>query len=151
VVEKQGIYSTTTATRLLVTIGATTICWVLAAYLAPQTERKTLIEFYKKVHPAGPGWDSIRQEAGISEDRVPQLDNIPLALLGWVTGCTMIWSALFTVGNFLYGRLGYGIGLLVICATSAAVLIAIVNKLWSTKDDIEPELEPERDLSAAEE
>ena len=33
-------------------------------------------------------------------------ENIPLALVGWVSGCTMIWSSLFTVGNFLYGRTG---------------------------------------------
>src|SRR5437763_15641722 len=45
VLEKQNIYSTTTATRLLMTIGVTTACWVLAAYLAPQTDKQTLIEF----------------------------------------------------------------------------------------------------------
>ena len=52
---------------LLITIGVTTVCWVLTAFLGPQTDRQTLIEFYRKVRPFGPGWRRIRQEAGISE------------------------------------------------------------------------------------
>ena len=53
----------------------------------------------------GPGWTRIRKEAGISDkDAATGGQNIPLALLGWFAGCATIWSALFTVGNFLYGR-----------------------------------------------
>ncbi len=57
-------------------------------------------------------------------------DNIPLALLGWVAGCTAIWSALFAVGNFLYGRLGYALVLTAIFAVSGLVLVRIVTRLW---------------------
>jgi Na+/proline symporter len=143
VLEKEAIYSTTTASRLLMTIGITTFCWVLAAYFAPQTDKETLIEFYKKVHPAGPGWEKIRREAGISKDQIPEADNIPLALVGWVAGCTMIWSSLFTVGNFLYGRIGYGFLLLIVFVFSGGVLLKIVNRLWSGKYKVEPKLEPD--------
>ena len=143
ILEKEAIYSTSTASRLLMTIAITTICWVLAAYFAPQTDKETLIEFYKKVHPSGPGWDKIRHEAGISKDQIPESDNIPLALAGWVAGCTMIWSSLFTVGNFLYGRTKYGILLLIVFIFSGSILLMIVNKLWSGKYKVEPELEPE--------
>ena len=89
----------TTHVALLVTIAATTVCWVLAAFLAPGTDRKTLIDFYKKVRPFGPGRNAVRQEAGISEEEASAThENIPLALVGWSSGCMMIWSALFTVG-----------------------------------------------------
>ena len=88
---------------LLMTVAATTICWVAAAYLGPPTDRAVLIAFYKKARPFGPGWAEIRREAG--ELAPPATaDNIPRALLGWVAGCATIWSALFAVGNFLYGR-----------------------------------------------
>ena len=30
-----------------------------------------------------------------------------MALVGWVSGCTVIWSSLFSVGNYLYGRMAY--------------------------------------------
>jgi hypothetical protein len=58
-------------------------------------------------------------------------ENIPLALVGWVAGCTMIWSALFTVGNFLYGRLGYALGLFAVFAVSGAVLLRVINRVWA--------------------
>ena len=53
------------ARRALLTILFTTVCWLAAAFLAPQTDRETLIEFYRKVRPFGPGWAPIRDEAGL--------------------------------------------------------------------------------------
>ncbi|HEY1950899.1 MAG TPA: sodium:solute symporter family protein [Bryobacteraceae bacterium] len=119
--------------QLLLTVIATTICWVITAYVGPQTDRQTLIDFYKKVKPFGPGWKRIRVEAGISDAEAAawaQTDNFPLALLGWVTGSVLIWAALFTVGNFLYGRLGYGFGLLSVSVVSGGILISVVKRLW---------------------
>lgn len=126
-----------TAAQLLVTIAATTICWVLAAYLAPSTDQQTLIEFYRKVRPTGPGWEPIRQAANISKaDSVAAGDNIPQALLGWVAGCTMIWSSLFTVGNILYGRTSMALLLGAVFVVSGLVLISIVNKLWAGASEV---------------
>jgi solute:Na+ symporter, SSS family len=134
VLEKQQLYSTTPAARLLITVAVTTVCWLLAAYLAPQTDRQTLIDFYRKVRPAGPGWEAIRREAGISKaEAVKTGDSIPLALVGWAAGCTVIWSSLFTVGNFLYGRVGYGLALAAVFAVSGLVLLGVVNRLWSSR------------------
>lgn len=129
--QKQGIYSTTTAEKLIFTIIITTICWLMAAYFAPQTDQQKLIDFYLKVRPAGPGWAKIRQEAGITEDEVARGDNIPLAMLGWLSGCIMIWSSLFTVGSFLYGRITNGAVLLLATLLSGTALVFIINKLWS--------------------
>jgi len=134
ILANQSIYSTTPAKRLIITIAVTTVCWLLAAYFAPQTDRKTLIEFYRKVRPAGPGWEPIRLEAGISKDEAAQTgDSIPLSLIGWVAGCSMIWSSLFTVGNFLYGRYVYAFALLGIFVISGILLLKVVNKLWTGK------------------
>ena len=122
-----------THVALLVTIAATTICWVTATFVGPETDRRTLLDFYRKIHPFGPGWKSIRQEAGISEEQAKSShENMPMALLGWVAGCTVIWSALFTVGNFLYGRTGYALALLAVFAVSGLVLLWVISHLWST-------------------
>ena len=67
----------------------------------------------------------------VTSDVAATLDNIPLALLGWVAGCTMIWSALFTVGNFLYGRTGTATALLAVAVGSTAVLLRIIPILWA--------------------
>src|SRR5262245_28543335 len=87
-----------THAALLTTVAVTTVCWLLAAYLGPQTDRQVLIRFCTLVRPFGPGWRAIRREAGLADDRASP-DNIPLALVGWVTGCAAIWSSLFAVGN----------------------------------------------------
>ena len=118
--------------ELFLTVIFTTICWVATAYLGPRTAPETLIAFYKKVRPFGPGWEWVREAAGISKEEARATgENIPLALAGWVVGCIMIWSSLFTVGNYLYGRMTYFWILLSVFVVSAAVLIRIVNRLWS--------------------
>jgi solute:Na+ symporter, SSS family len=53
-----------------------------------------------------------------------------LAMLGWVAGSATIWSGLFTVGNFLYGRTGYASGLLVVLLISGGTLIWVVRRVW---------------------
>jgi hypothetical protein len=118
--------------RLILTILATTICWVAAAFLAPQTSRETLIEFYRKVRPAGPGWTAIRDQAGLTPAELAQRgESMPLALVGWVAGSIVIWSSLFTVGNFLYGRTQVGLLLLGVFIISGTVLVRVINRLWS--------------------
>jgi solute:Na+ symporter, SSS family len=117
---------------LLITIAVTTACWVLTVFIAPQTDRRTLIEFYKKVKPFGPGWARIRKEAGVSlEEAKATHENIPLSLVGWVAGSTMIWAALFTVGNYLYGRMTYAIILFSVFIASGLGLLYVINKLWA--------------------
>ena len=54
----------TTSQALLITVVITTVCWIGAAYLGPQTDRDVLREFYRKVRPFGPGWARIRAEVG---------------------------------------------------------------------------------------
>ena len=114
---------------LVVTVAVTTVCWVAAAYLGPATDQATLVAFYRKVRPFGPGWEPVRRAAGVLE--ATEGANIPRALLGWVAGCTAIWSALFAVGNYLYGRTGPALLLTGVFVASAVVLSAIVKRLWS--------------------
>ena len=122
---------------LVVTVVVTTVAWVATAYLAPQTERETLVAFYRKVRPLGPGWTPIREAAGVTAAEAADSargDNIPLALLGWVAGCTVIWSALFTVGNLLYGRTAVALGLLTVFAGSGLVVVRVMQRLWRDAD-----------------
>ena len=117
---------------LLFTVAVTTVGWVATAYWGPETDRATLIAFYRRVRPFGPGWARVRTEAGIPAEEAPAAgQNIPLALLGWAAGCAVIWSSLFTVGNFLYGRTGYALALLAVFAAATAVLLYVINRLWS--------------------
>jgi Na+/proline symporter len=120
-----------THAALLVTIAITTVCWVATAFLAPATDERTLIDFYRKVRPFGPGWRRIREAAGLTEaEAAGSHENIPLALLGWSAGCAAIWSSLFTVGAFLYGRTAQGGLLLTVFIVSGLVLLGVIRRLW---------------------
>ncbi|MGB8957977.1 MAG: sodium:solute symporter family protein [Candidatus Aminicenantales bacterium] len=117
---------------LILTVAVTTISWMLTAYLGPKTDREKLISFYKKVRPFGPGWKKIREEAGISEAEAKAThQNFPQALIGWVSGSLTIWSALFTVGNVLYGRWVYAGVLFAVFVGSGLVLLRVINRLWA--------------------
>ncbi len=122
-----------THVALVVTVVGTTICWIAAAYLGPETDRQVLLEFYRKVRPSGPGWNRVRREVELAgfPDRGPR-ENIPLALLGWVAGCAAIWSSLFMIGSFVYGRTTQAWLLAGVFAATSAALVYVVRTLWVT-------------------
>ena len=64
-----------------------------------------------------------------------------MALLGWVAGCTAIWSALFAVGNFLYGRLTPALILTAIFLVSGFTVMRIVSRLWTGAGRAAPALD----------
>lgn len=119
--------------QLFLTVAFTTVCWLATAYFGPETDQAKLVDFYKKVRPFGPGWKKVRIAAGVSEAEAAEHarhENIPLSLLGWSAGSVAIWSALFTVGNFLYGRMAMAFLLLGIFIVSGLILVRVINRLW---------------------
>ncbi len=117
---------------LMLTVALTTICWMVTAFIGPQTDRTTLIAFYKKVRPFGPGWRAVRREAGISEAEARSThENFPLSLVGWSSGVATIWSALFTVGNVLYGRWKFALMCFAVFVVSGIILIKVFNRIWA--------------------
>jgi Na+/proline symporter len=132
VLRKGGIVFSTYQ-QLAITIAFTSVCWISTAYLGRETDHETLVDFYRKVRPFGPGWRKIQVEAGVSDAEAAvwaKSENIPLSLLGWMSGCASIWSSLFAVGNFLYGRLGYASGLLGVFIVSTGVLVWVIKRVW---------------------
>jgi SSS family solute:Na+ symporter len=109
---------------LLATVAATTAIWVAATLLTPATERSRLVAFYEHVRPAGPGWRSVREEAGLP----PSADSLPQMLLGWVLGCAFIYAALFGSGSFLYGKVAQGTVWLVVFVVSGAWLARLLRR-----------------------
>ncbi|CAN5834917.1 Na+:solute symporter [soil metagenome] len=129
VLKTQGVVFSTTA-ALIATVAITTVCWVVTAYIGPQTDRAVLIEFYRKIRPAGPGWEPIRAVAGPQTEG--EGENMPLALLGWVAGSTAIWSALFAEGNFLYGRMPQALLLTGVFIASSLVLVQVMRRIQAS-------------------
>jgi Na+/proline symporter len=112
---------------LIATVLTTTVVWVAATYLAPPTNRETLLRFCRLVRPAGPGWAAIRREAGVSGSP----DSLPMALLGWILGCFFVYAALFGVGSLLYGRVPQAIAWLVVWVVTGVGLLRLVPRMWA--------------------
>ena len=124
------------ATTTIIQVGITTLSWLIAAYVGPQTDRATLIAFCQKVKPAGPGWTDIRAEAGISDAEIAQENRIGSAFIGWIAGCALIWGSLFAIGNFLYAsgdpkRLTMAWVLTAVTLVSGTVLLKVTQQLWA--------------------
>jgi len=130
VLNKNGI-QLSTHVALIITIIFTSISWIATAFLAPQTDEKVLIEFYKKVKPFGPGWKYIKEKSGVTFSASEiEKENIPLSMLGWISGTITIWTSLFTIGSFLYGRTEMGLLLLAVFFISGFVLLKVIKKIW---------------------
>lgn len=118
------------AQTVLYSVAFTSGCWLVTAFVSPPTSRETLVAFYRKVHPAGPGWAPIRREAGPGAATATRGDHIGMATLGWVSGCAVIWSSLFAIGNYLYGRTGLALTLTAVFVLSGAILLYVIRHLW---------------------
>jgi len=112
---------------LLTTVGVTTVAWIATTLATKPVARARLHEFYRLVRPAGPGWEAIRVETGLP----PSKDSMANAVLGWVLGCLLVYSALFGTGSYIYGRVPQALMWTVAFAVAAFGLIRLLPKIWA--------------------
>ena len=112
---------------LLWTVGLTTATWLVVTFLTKPVDLPTLVAFYDRVRPAGPGWARVRAHATAGGSP----DSLPLALAGWVLGLLAIYSALFGTGAYLYGNTVAGILCTVIFVVSTTLLITVISRIWT--------------------
>ncbi len=115
---------------LLIGVGVTTAAWLLVTLLTRPTERETLVQFYRLVHPGGPGWTRVVREAGV-EGETPGADplawDVPRGILCMVLGCLAVYATLFAIGSWIYANYALAVVLTAVAVVTAGVLI----KVWS--------------------
>lgn len=113
--------------KLLLSVGITTLSWVIVTYATKPTDYKTLSTFFNAIKPYGNGWNGFK--------KIAEKENIPLEkgvgsmsvdILAMFLGIIIVYSALFCVGMFIYGNISTALILLVITAGAAYLL----NKTW---------------------
>jgi len=111
---------------LIATVAVTTVVWVAVTLLTRPASKERLIDFCRRVRPAGPGWREIRREAGVAASP----DSLPQAFLGWGLGCLVVYAALFGTGSFLYGNGSTGVACAAVFAVSAVCLALLLRNMW---------------------
>ncbi len=111
--------------KLLLGISITTIGWLLVTFLTQPTEMSVLQSFYRKIHPAGPGWAPVAA-ALPSDAAVAQDENLTLRIGAVFIGAIAVYSVLFATGFYLYGNLTATL-------ISVAVALAGIGFLWGNR------------------
>jgi Na+/proline symporter len=87
------------AQLMLVTVAITTVAWLAVTLMTPAEPREKLVEFYRRVHPAGPGWKPIAATAG---DLGPPTESLAMQFYNWLLGCVLIYATLFGIGKLVF-------------------------------------------------
>ena len=105
----------------------TTSIWLIVTFITPADEKETLIKFYKKTKPGGPGWNKIKEHITMSDEKEEWI--VPRGIICMIIGCITIYSALFSTGYFIYGEISSAIIFLLVTIVSGLVLFKNAKKI----------------------
>lgn len=100
----------------LLTVGFSTVCWLIATFITSPTSTDKLISFYKKVRPEG-SWAPIQKKLGIKAKH----SNIRFLFLCWISSIAMVYSVLFCIGKLIF--LEYSDSLMFLLAAIVSFII----------------------------
>lgn len=113
---------------MIVTTAFTTASWIAVTLLTPPEPEWKLREFFRKVRPADFGWQHIAKLEGL-EGR----QTLTWSLIDWIAGCSLIYLALFGVGNVIFGQTFKGICMLIGAAGALRFLFwDLKRRGWET-------------------
>ncbi|MDV7393179.1 hypothetical protein RZS08_17535, partial [Arthrospira platensis SPKY1] len=116
--------------KILTGVGITTVAWLLVTFLTKPTDDETLRSFYKRIRPGGPGWKKVvdRAEAeGVVLHKSNELKwDVPTGIICMLLGVLAIYSALFTVGQILYGNMV----LVAVFGSISLVAVVLLMNFW---------------------
>jgi hypothetical protein len=81
----------------MVTVGITTVVWLLTTFLTKPEPDEVLVSFYRTTRPSVAGW---RRVAALAPDVIPSRDGWTNTI-DWIAGCGLIYGFLFGVGKLI--------------------------------------------------
>lgn len=120
------------AVIMLVTVGVTTVTWLVTTFLTSPEPNETLVAFYRRTHPGQWGWKPVAEQA----PDVPESRDGLANLFCWLAGAVMIYSSLFGAGKVLFGHYPEGFGMLALAALSGYLIYRNLNRRgWASVVD----------------
>ena len=124
---KLGLPELSSAVKLLIGVGVTTIGWLIVAFVTEPTDKEKLKEFYLKVRPGGPGWAHIEKEL-IAEGKLEGnvYWDVPISIVAMIVASIAVYSVLFAFAYWIY----FDITKALIFTVVAVVGFIILSRLW---------------------
>ena len=117
------------AKRSLIIGAITTIAWVAVTLLTSPESDKTLVEFYRRVHPTVYGWRSIAKLV----PELPEVRDVGSNAFSWVMGIVLVYGSLFGIGKLIFGQWGWGTLLLALAALAGYLIFWDLSRRgWET-------------------
>jgi Na+/proline symporter len=130
-----GNSSVVFAKTALITTAATTVVWLLTTLITKPEPEAKLLQFYRRVRPTIHGWKHI---ASLAPDVAPVRD-LSASTFDWIAGCTLVYCAMFSIGELVLHEWLVGTVLLIIAALSAYFIFWSLNRRgWQTFSGADP-------------
>ncbi|MGB6944593.1 MAG: sodium:solute symporter family protein [Bryobacteraceae bacterium] len=103
---------------MILTVAITTVVWLAVTFLTAPESKDTLVSFYRRVRPWRTGWRPVSEMA----PEVISAGGGWWDAIDWISGCVLIYGALFGTGKLLLGETALGLWLLALGAAGGAVI-----------------------------
>jgi Na+/proline symporter len=113
---------------MLTTVAITTVAWLAVTFLTPPEPMEKLAAFYRRVHPAGPGWTAVATHAG--DNIIGPSESLSAQFYNWILGCVLIYTTLFGIGKLIFKEWYYGLAFI----SAAIVAAALISRNLSRTD-----------------
>ena len=119
--------------KLLIAVGVTTFSWIVTMFVTKPENLSTLADFYMKTKPGGPGWKKVVEEARSKGIEITGPEDgkweMPVQILFVFIGIVVVYSSLFSIGNFVYGNNPGGILMAALAAAGTYFLFRFYDRL----------------------
>ncbi|QCR22650.1 sodium:solute symporter family protein [Pontibacter sp. SGAir0037] len=106
------------------TVGFTTLAWIIATYVTPAVPSGVLQDFYQKIQPDG-AWRPVRISLQLPKPRT----RIFHLLVAWLSAVVMVYSTLFFIGDLIFQNYSRFFIWLGVALLSMFVMIAISKRI----------------------
>ena len=122
---------------MLVTVGVTTVVWVIVTMMTSPEPIETLVAFYRRVRPEGPGWTDIAARADLSASHAQ--GRLSLQLVNWILGVALIYGTLFGIGKLIFKEWASGMKFLAVACVAGALISWNLSRGEMTEDTVQLE------------
>ena len=117
------------AKSALITGGATTVVWLAVTFLTKPEADRTLLGFYRRVHPTVYGWKRIAKMA----PELGEVKDVASNSFNWIMGVVLVYGALFGIGKLIFRHWASGFVLLALSAVAGYLIFWDLSRRgWET-------------------